>query len=83
MKTEFMALWDGFATDREKIKSKIDFDCIAILCEGSTGSDLPEPCKKAAYFPIRDLLDEENKGGKSSVTIYLSSCCSMLSLVIL
>ncbi|KAL3574646.1 hypothetical protein D5086_022747, partial [Populus alba] len=50
----------------EKIKSKIDFDCIAILCEGSTGSDLPEPCKKAAYFPIRDLLDEENKGGKSS-----------------
>ena len=67
----------------EKSKSKIDFDCIAILCEGSTGSDLPEPCKKAAYFPIRDLLEEENKGGKSSVTIYLSSCCSMLPSVIL
>ena len=54
----------------EKIKSKIDFDCIAILCKGYTGSDLLEPCKKAAYFPIRDLLDEENKGEKSSVSIY-------------
>ncbi|KAL3574726.1 hypothetical protein D5086_022827, partial [Populus alba] len=53
----------------EKSKSKIDFDCIAILCEGSTGSDLLEPCKKAAYFPIRDLLDEENKGEKSSLIL--------------
>ncbi|KAJ6976484.1 hypothetical protein NC653_028580 [Populus alba x Populus x berolinensis] len=98
MKTEFMALWDVFATDREflllkqafeigipdqreraeilkivlkgeKIKSKIDFDCIAILYEGSTGSDLLEPCKKAAYFPTRDLLDEENKGEKSSTDL--------------
>jgi hypothetical protein len=65
----------------EKIKSKIDFDCIAILCKGYTGSDLLEPCKKVAYFPIRDLLDEENKGEKSSVSIYLSSCCSMLPSV--
>nr|TKS00530.1 hypothetical protein D5086_0000182100 [Populus alba] len=55
---------------REKIKSKIDFDCIAILCEGSSGSDLLEPCKKVAYFPIRDLLDEENKGEKSSDLLY-------------
>ncbi|KDP30316.1 hypothetical protein JCGZ_18153 [Jatropha curcas] len=110
MKTEFMALWDGFTTDQsarvmvlaatnrpseldeailrrlpqafeigmpdrrerveilkvilkgENVDNSIDFDYIASLCEGFTGSDLLELCKKAAYFPIRDLLDEEKKG---------------------
>ncbi|XAR52169.1 Adenosinetriphosphatase [Bertholletia excelsa] len=113
MKTEFMALWDGFTTDQnarvivlaatnrpseldeailrrlpqvfeigmpdhmervqilkvilknEKIEQEIDFNCIAGLCEDYTGSDILELCKKAAYFPIRDLLDDE-KNGKSS-----------------
>ncbi|KAI7740707.1 hypothetical protein M8C21_023518 [Ambrosia artemisiifolia] len=110
MKTEFMALWDGFTTDQnarvmvlaatnrpseldeailrrlpqafeigipnskeradilkvilkgERIKDGIDLDSIASLCEGYTGSDLLELCKQAAYFPIRDLLDDEKKG---------------------
>ncbi|XAR71602.1 Adenosinetriphosphatase [Bertholletia excelsa] len=110
MKTEFMALWDGFTTDQnaqvmvlaatnrpseldeailrrfsqafeigmpdrreraeilkvilkgEKVEEDVDFDHLANLCEGYTGSDLLELCKKAAYFPIRDLLDEEKKG---------------------
>ncbi|XP_050235959.1 uncharacterized protein LOC126685997 isoform X2 [Mercurialis annua] len=110
MKTEFMALWDGFTTDQnarvmvlaatnrpseldeailrrlpqafeigipdrksrasilkvilkdERVDENIDFDYIAGLCEGYTGSDLLELCKKAAYFAIRDLLDEEKKG---------------------
>ncbi|KAL5567705.1 hypothetical protein UlMin_024280 [Ulmus minor] len=113
MKTEFMALWDGFTTDQnarvmvlaatnrpseldeailrrlpqafeigipdrreraailkvilkgEKVEEKIDYDFIASLCEGYTGSDLLELCKKAAYFPIRDLLDEEKKGKRA------------------
>ncbi|KAL6972150.1 hypothetical protein U1Q18_031838 [Sarracenia purpurea var. burkii] len=113
MKTEFMALWDGFTTDQnarvmvlaatnrpseldeailrrlpqafeigiperrerveilkvvlkdERVEEDIDFDRIAGLCEGYTGSDLLELCKKAAYFPIRDLLNDE-KNGKSS-----------------
>ncbi|XP_051121275.1 uncharacterized protein LOC127244811 [Andrographis paniculata] len=113
MKTEFMALWDGFTTDQharvmvlaatnrpseldeailrrlpqafeigipdrrervsilkvilkdEKVEDNIDYDYIATLCEGYTGSDLLEICKKAAYFPIRDLLNDE-KSGKSS-----------------
>ncbi|XP_030532260.1 outer mitochondrial transmembrane helix translocase [Rhodamnia argentea] len=113
MKTEFMALWDGFTTDQnarvmvlaatnrpseldeailrrlpqafeigipdrreraeilkvvlkgEKVEQNIDFDYLASLCEGCTGSDLLELCKKAAYFPIRDLLDEEKKGKPS------------------
>ncbi|KAL3650580.1 hypothetical protein CASFOL_006983 [Castilleja foliolosa] len=113
MKTEFMALWDGFTTDQharvmvlaatnrpseldeailrrlpqsfeigmpdrkdrvailkvvlkdEKVEYGIDYDRIAGLCEGYTGSDLIELCKKAAYFPIRDLLNNE-KAGKPS-----------------
>ncbi|KAK6794678.1 hypothetical protein RDI58_008131 [Solanum bulbocastanum] len=110
MKTEFMALWDGFTTDQnarvmvlaatnrpseldeailrrfpqafeigmpnhkeraeilkvilrgEKVEDTIDYDDIASLCDGYTGSDLLELCKKAAYFPIRDLLNDEKSG---------------------
>ncbi|XWS38169.1 hypothetical protein CRYUN_Cryun19dG0107100 [Craigia yunnanensis] len=110
MKTEFMALWDGFTTDQnarvmvlgatnrpaeldeailrrfsqvfeigrpdcndrekilkvilknERVEDTIDFDHIARLCEGYTGSDLLELCKQAAYIPLRDLLNEEKAG---------------------
>ncbi|KAL2921748.1 ATPase family AAA domain-containing protein 1 [Bienertia sinuspersici] len=110
MKTEFMALWDGFTTDQnarvmvlaatnrpseldeailrrfsqafeigmpdckeraeilkvvlkdESVEDGIDFDYLATLCDGSTGSDLFELCKKAAYLPIRELLDDEKSG---------------------
>ncbi|TKY55953.1 ATPase family AAA domain-containing protein 1 [Spatholobus suberectus] len=120
MKTEFMALWDGFTTDQnaqvmvlaatnrpseldeailrrlpqafeigipdrreraeilkvilkgERVEENIDFDYIAYLCEGYTGSDLFDLCKKAAYFPIRELLDEEKKGRSSSAPRPLS-----------
>ncbi|KAL7106844.1 hypothetical protein ACP275_06G017900 [Erythranthe tilingii] len=113
MKTEFMALWDGFTTDKharvmvlaatnrpseldeailrrlpqafeiglpnrkeraailkvilkdEKVNDGIDYDHIAGLCDGSTGSDLLEFCKKAAYLPIRELLDNEKTGNLS------------------
>ncbi|CAI9767738.1 unnamed protein product [Fraxinus pennsylvanica] len=120
MKTEFMALWDGFTTDHnsrvmvlaatnrpseldeailrrlpqafeigipdrrersqilkvilkdESVEDDIDYDHIAGLCDGYTGSDLIELCKKAAYFPIRDLLDDEKNGKSSSVPRPLS-----------
>ncbi|KAF2553609.1 hypothetical protein F2Q68_00037497 [Brassica cretica] len=110
MKTEFMALWDGFSTDPnarvmvlaatnrpseldeailrrlpqafeigmpdrkeraeilkvtlkgERVEPDIDFDHVVRLCQGYTGSDIFELCKKAAYFPIREVLDEERKG---------------------
>ncbi|KAL2226916.1 UNVERIFIED_CONTAM: ATPase family AAA domain-containing protein 1 [Sesamum indicum] len=113
MKTEFMALWDGFTTDQhaqvmvlaatnrpseldeailrrlpqafeigipdsrertailkvilkdEKVEGGIDYDHIAGLCDGYTGSDILELCKKAAYFPIRDLLNNEKTGRAS------------------
>ncbi|XP_075493358.1 uncharacterized protein LOC142531176 isoform X1 [Primulina tabacum] len=114
MKTEFMALWDGFTTDRnaqvlvlaatnrpseldeailrrlpqafqigipdrreraailkvilknEKIEVGIDYDRIANLCDGYTGSDLLELCQKATYFPIRELLNDEKSGKPST-----------------
>ncbi|KAG8381094.1 hypothetical protein BUALT_Bualt06G0086500 [Buddleja alternifolia] len=113
MKTEFMALWDGFTTDQharvmvlaatnrpseldeailrrlpqafeigipdrkeraeilkvilknEKVENGVDYDRIAALCDGYTGSDLLDLCKKAAYFPIRDLLNDEKTGKPS------------------
>ncbi|PWA68944.1 P-loop containing nucleoside triphosphate hydrolases superfamily protein [Artemisia annua] len=120
MKTEFMALWDGFTTDQnaqvmvlaatnrpseldeailrrlpqafeirvpdrkeraailkvilkgERAEDDIDLDSIAAFCEGYTGSDLLDLCKKAAYFPIRDLLNEEKKGKSSPLPRPLS-----------
>ncbi|XP_057798746.1 uncharacterized protein LOC131014706 isoform X2 [Salvia miltiorrhiza] len=113
MKTEFMALWDGFTTDQnaqvmvlaatnrpseldeailrrlpqafevgrpnlkervailkvilkdENVEDGINYDYIAGLCDGCTGSDLLEICKKAAYYPIRDLLNDEKNGNSS------------------
>lgn len=53
----------------ERVEDNVDYDHIAGLSEGYTGSDLLELCKKAAYFPIRDLLDEEKSGKRSSVSI--------------
>ncbi|KAG7605945.1 ATPase AAA-type core [Arabidopsis thaliana x Arabidopsis arenosa] len=115
MKTEFMALWDGFTTDQnarvmvlaatnrpseldeailrrfpqsfeigmpdcqeraqilkvvlkgESVESDISYDRIARLCEDYTGSDIFELCKKAAYFPIREILEAEKEGKRVSV----------------
>ncbi|PKI53890.1 hypothetical protein CRG98_025684 [Punica granatum] len=53
----------------ERVEDDIDFDYLASLCEGYTGSDILELCKKAAYFPIRDLLEDEKKGQRSRVII--------------
>ncbi|CAN4087074.1 unnamed protein product [Withania somnifera] len=114
MKTEFMALWDGFTTDQnarvmvlaatnrpseldeailrrlpqafeigfpdhkeraeilkvilrgERVEDNINYDHIASLSDGYTGSDLFELCKKAAYFPVRDLLNNEKSGKPST-----------------
>lgn len=55
----------------EKVEDGINYDRIAKLCEGYTGSDLLELCKKAAYFPIRDLLDDEKAGKGSKVSFFI------------
>nr|CAB3469001.1 unnamed protein product [Digitaria exilis] len=48
----------------ENVEPNIDYDHIARLCEGFTGSDILELCKQAAFFPIRELLDSEKNGRK-------------------
>lgn len=58
----------------ERVEEDINYDFIASLCEGFTGSDILELCKQAAYFPIREYLDEEKKGETahvSSVSAYI------------
>lgn len=55
----------------ESIENNIDFNHIAGLCKGYTGSDLFDLCKKAAYFPVRELLDNEKKGKQTHVSIFI------------
>lgn len=63
----------------EKVDESIDYEHIAALCEGFTGSDLLELCKQAAYFPIRDLLDNEKSGKSDSVSSV--TCASLPPLL--
>ncbi|AQK80941.1 P-loop containing nucleoside triphosphate hydrolase superfamily protein [Zea mays] len=48
----------------ENVEPNVDYDHIARLCEGFTGSDILEVCKQAAFYPIRELLDNERNGRK-------------------
>lgn len=52
----------------ERVEPDIDYDRVARLCGDYTGSDIFELCKKAAYFPIREILEEEKKGRQISVS---------------
>ncbi|CAA6668625.1 unnamed protein product [Spirodela intermedia] len=56
----------------ERVEEGVDYDHIAGMCEGFTGSDLFGLCKRAAYFPLRELLHEEKQGKKSSTPRALS-----------
>ncbi|KAF5753451.1 putative AAA+ ATPase domain, ATPase, AAA-type, core, AAA ATPase, AAA+ lid domain-containing protein [Helianthus annuus] len=46
----------------ERIDENIDFDYISSLCGGFTGSDIVELCKQAAYFPLKEFLQDEKDG---------------------
>ncbi|KAM3192453.1 hypothetical protein ACQJBY_069588 [Aegilops geniculata] len=50
----------------ENIESNIDYDYIASLCEGFTGSDILELCKQAAFYPIREILNSEKDGTRAN-----------------
>lgn len=67
----------------EKVADDINYDLIASLCEGYTGSDILELCKKAAYFPIRELLDDEKNGKPSPVSILIIIICYHLVCLLL
>ncbi|XP_074561626.1 uncharacterized protein LOC141817915 [Curcuma longa] len=50
----------------ENVEENIDYEYVAALCQGFSGSDLLELCKQAAYFPVRELLNDEKNGMASS-----------------
>jgi SpoVK/Ycf46/Vps4 family AAA+-type ATPase len=53
----------------ENVEANIDYDHIALLCEGFTGPDILELCKQAAFYPIRELLDNEKNGRRPEVSM--------------
>ncbi|XP_060206732.1 uncharacterized protein LOC132634722 isoform X2 [Lycium barbarum] len=56
----------------ERIEDHIDFDRLAGVCEGYTGSDILEACKQAAFIPLREYLQDEKKGEQSQAPRPLS-----------
>lgn len=58
----------------EIVEDGIDCDHIAGLCNGYTASDLLELCKRAAFFPIRDILNHEKNGKTTKVNILFFVC---------
>ena len=58
----------------ENVEPGIDYDHIARLCEGFTGSDILELCKQAAFYPIRELLDSEKNGRNIDVSLLFPLC---------
>ncbi|KAG6469840.1 hypothetical protein ZIOFF_070773 [Zingiber officinale] len=50
----------------ENVEENIDYEYVAALCQSFSGSDILELCKQAAYFPVRELLNDE-KNGKTSI----------------
>ncbi|KAG6519818.1 hypothetical protein ZIOFF_023327 [Zingiber officinale] len=54
----------------ENVEENIDYEYIATLCHDFSGSDLLDLCKQAAYFPVRELLNDEKNGMASRVSIF-------------
>ncbi|KAH7435384.1 hypothetical protein KP509_06G062600 [Ceratopteris richardii] len=46
----------------EKVDSGFDYEKLASMCEGYSGSDLLELCKSAAFLPVKELLAKEKSG---------------------
>ncbi|KAH7415516.1 hypothetical protein KP509_14G049600 [Ceratopteris richardii] len=46
---------------KEEVAPDLDFDDIAAMTDGYSGSDLKNLCVMAAYRPIREILDKEKK----------------------
>ncbi|CAM0913646.1 unnamed protein product [Alopecurus aequalis] len=58
---------------KENLESEFGFDELANATEGYSGSDLKNLCVAAAYRPVHELLEEENKGTVASTATSLRS----------
>ncbi|KAI5072878.1 hypothetical protein GOP47_0012984 [Adiantum capillus-veneris] len=52
---------------KEEVAPDLDFDDIAAMTDGYSGSDLKNLCVMAAYRPIREILDKEKKEQEAAV----------------
>ncbi|KAI5065306.1 hypothetical protein GOP47_0020001 [Adiantum capillus-veneris] len=50
----------------ENVEPDLDYELLASMCEGYSGSDLTDLCKQAAYLPVKDLLAKEKSGRLTS-----------------
>lgn len=50
----------------EELEPEFDFEALAALTEGYTGSDLRNLCIAAAYRPIRDFLEVRPRGRRAA-----------------
>ncbi|KMZ66195.1 ATPase [Zostera marina] len=64
----------------ERVDDDVDYKQLAEFCNGFSGSDLLEICKQAAYFPLRDLLQEEEKGNSLAQVRLLNQSDLLTSL---
>ncbi|XP_044493531.1 uncharacterized protein LOC123216929 isoform X2 [Mangifera indica] len=53
---------------QEKLEPNFQFQELACVTEGYSGSDLKNLCIAAAYRPVQELLEEEKKMGKNYVS---------------
>ncbi|TKY67733.1 MSP1 protein [Spatholobus suberectus] len=53
---------------QENLDSDFQFDKLANLTDGYSGSDLKNLCIAAAYKPVQELLEEEKKGASNGTT---------------
>ncbi|GFP98971.1 ATPase family aaa domain-containing protein 1 [Phtheirospermum japonicum] len=74
IKNEFMVNWDDVSNRskilkvilaKEELSDDVDFNAIAHMTDGFSGSDLKNLCVTAAYCPVREFLN--NDKGKSPV----------------
>ncbi|RDY10350.1 Msp1, partial [Mucuna pruriens] len=56
---------------QENLDSDFQFDKLANLTDGYSGSDLKNLCIAAAYRPVQELLEEEKKGASNDTTSVL------------
>lgn len=56
---------------QENLDSDFQFDKLANATEGYSGSDLKNLCIAAAYRPVQELLEGENKGSQNDVASVL------------
>ncbi|KAJ1389658.1 P-loop containing nucleoside triphosphate hydrolase [Sesbania bispinosa] len=54
---------------KENLDPDFQFDKLANLTDGYSGSDLKNLCIAAAYRPVQELLEEEKKGGNDGTSV--------------